>query len=274
MLPSEVDAGEAVIYARGALEKGEPIFPEEFSEAFFTRMRKDPIVYAAQYANNPKESGLNEFDPDWMRYYNRRGDYLYVFEAGNTRRINIWDLDRAVLIDPSMGEKEESDESGIIVTGCDEKGNVYILETIKRRLRPPEIIEEWIRLIHQWSPRISSVEAVSFSGILGYWFRDKCTEMRMHPTVREYKPGSKRSKKARIRGLANYFASGQIYVMEGMHQFRDEYEAFGITDSEHLLDALAQGIEIWRSPGPKVDVEELREAEEYVMNQRSAITGY
>ena len=203
-----------------------------------------------------------------------RGDYLYVFEAGDTRRINIWDLDRAILIDPSMGEKEESDESGIIVTGTDEKGNIYLLETIKRRLRPPEIIEEWIRLIHQWSPRISSVEAVSFSGILGYWFRDKCSEMRLHPTVVEYKPGSRRSKKARIRGLANYFASGQIYIMEGQHQFRDEYEAFGITDSEHLLDALAQGIEVWKSPGPHIDADELRDAEDYVMNQRSAITGY
>ena len=83
-----------------------------------------------------------------------------------------------------------------------------------------------------------------------------------------------RSKLARVRGLAPYFSSGQIYIQEGMHQLRDEYEWFGVTNSDHLLDALAQGPEIWTPGTTEHQHRENLEAEEWVMNQRSATTGY
>lgn len=270
----DVPEGVAAAYVRGNIERGMPIFPEEFSMEFFTRLRKNPRVYAAQYANNPKESGLTEFHPQWLKFYNLNEPWAYTFTGNEQRKVNIWTMDRLILVDPSMGESDKSDESGILVTGMDNQKNIYILECIKDRIRPPDLIDLMFRLYGKWAPRLISIEKVAFSGLLGYWFRDKCNDLGVHPTIHEYVPGSKRSKLARIRGLAPFFSSGQIHILEGMHQFRDEYEWFGVTNSDHLLDALAQGPELW-SPGDNYrEMVDNYEAEMEILDERSALTGY
>jgi phage terminase large subunit-like protein len=273
--PNEFEPGALSVYARGALENGVPTFPEEFTVDWLNRIRKNPRVYAAQYANNPRESGLNEFDISWLKYYNKVGDHhLTVFEGDATRKVNVWDLDRCILVDPSMGERNDSDESGMIVTGTDQSGNIYILETIKARMKPPELIEKIFDLHFKWRPRVVSIEDVVFSGIFAYWFEEKCRDINVFPNVFRYKPGSKRSKRARILGMANYFANGQVYLSEGMNQFRDEYEWFGISDSEHLLDAFAQGPESWRFTKPVEDAFAEEDLVRKIIDQRDAITGY
>lgn len=282
MQGESIPDGVAATYARGVLERGNLIFPEEFSMEFIERMRKNPRVYAAQYANNPKDSSLTEFDPEWLKFYNTAGHNIIIFDGEHSEKISIWDLDRVILCDPSMGETNESDESGIIVAGMDKKKRIFLLEVIKDRLKPPQIIDIWFKLFAKWRPRLISIEDVAFSGLFAYWFRDKCDQMKIYPQIHRFKPvkgsggRSKFSKRARIRGLGPYFASGQVFIQQGMHRFRDEYEWYGITDSEHLLDALAQGPEVWL-PGDHESTrqeQENIEAEEYVMGLRDATTGY
>ena len=274
MKEDEVPDGIAAAYLRGAEENGEPIFPEEFPPEFLERLKKNPMVYAAQYANNPLESGLTEFDVGWLKYYNKRGGYLYVFDGDGTRRVDIYELDRVLMVDPSMGERNESDESGLVLTGTDHLGNIYILETIKERLKPPDLIDAMFGLYFKWSPRLISFEDVAFSGLFAYWFDEKCREMGVSPSIFRYKPGGRRSKRARILGMANYFADGRIYIDEDMAKFKQEYEWFGITDSEHLLDAFAQGPEIWRYTRTREEAEKAEKRVKAIIDQRSALTGY
>lgn len=274
MTEDEVPDGIAAAYLRGAEENGEPIFPEEFPPEFLNRLKKNPMVYAAQYANNPLESGLTEFDTGWLKYYNKRGAYLYIFDGEGTRRVDVFDLDRVILIDPSMGERNESDESGLVVTGTDSSGNIYILETIKERLKPPDLMDALFGLYFKWSPRCISFEDVVFSGLFAYWFDEKCREMGVTPTIYRYKPGGKRSKRARILGMGNYFADGRVFLGEGMTKFKQEFEWFGITDSEHLLDAFAQGPEVWRYTKTREEAKKSEERVKELIEQRSALTGY
>lgn len=274
MEPDEVPDGVITAYLRGNIELGDVVFPEEFSMEFFNRMRKNPKVYAAQYANNPKESGLTEFLPSWLKFYNLNEPYAVVFTGDRSKKVDIWAMDRLILVDPSMGENDKSDETGIIVTGTDAEKNIYILECIKDRIKPPDLMNLLFSLHAKWRPRLISIEKVAFSGLLSYWFRDKCNDLGVYPTVHEYVPGSKRSKLARIKGLAPFFASGQIYMLEGMHALRDEYEWFGVTNSDHLLDALAQGPELWNPGQDNRAMIDNYEAEMEILRQRSATTGY
>lgn len=272
--PDEFDPGVLAVYARGAVENGRPIFPEEFTLDWLARIKKNPRVYAAQYANNPKESGLNEFNPSWLKYYNALDYGAVVFDGTQSKIVNFWDMDRAILIDPSMGERDESDESGIIVTGTDHNGNIYILETVKEILKPPDLIQKVFDLHFKWKPRVWSIESVVFSGVFAYWFREKCRDLQTFPTIEEYKPGSKRTKRARILGMANYFANGQVYLQESMTDFIHEYEWFGVTDSEHLLDAFAQGPEVWRFIKPREEAQREEDLVKKVISQRDSTTGY
>lgn len=267
--------GDLVTYARGAVENNRPIFPEEFSMDFFKRKRQTPWVWAAQYANNPKEGQLLDFKPAWLKYYNVDGNRLIVFDGPMGRRsVNVHSLDVCILCDPSVGESEEADDSGIVVTGTDENMNIYILETVEQRLNPPELVDELIRLQIKYSPRLISIEEVAFSAMLKYWLQQEMERLGIYLNIHPYKPGSQKSKEARIRGLANYFSAGQIYVHQGMFDFRDEYEQFPMSDSDHLLDALAQGPEVWTESMTGPSSEDRREAERKIQAMRNAQTGY
>lgn len=274
--------GVLAAYIRGALENGVPIFPEEFDMEFFSALRKNRRVWAAQYANNPLDEEMTEFRLDWLRSYNLapNGD-LIVFEGPTTeggprgtRRLKPRDLDRVVLVDPSMGESRTSDATGIVVTGTDWKNNIYILETIKKRLKPPQLIDTLFRLWAQWNPRVISIEEVNFSATYRYWFQRECSRVGVTPNIYGYKPGTTRSKAARVRGLSNFGAAGQVYCLESMTDFRDEWERFGVSRDYHLLDALAQGPEVWKSGLRDEDIQRMEQTERKLMQLRSEVTGY
>ncbi|MEE8114710.1 MAG: hypothetical protein V3T23_10185 [Nitrososphaerales archaeon] len=279
----EIDAyggGVLGIYARGAIENGQPVFPFDevkktgFSLKKLAILRKDRLVWAAQYANNPEESGLNEFSWDLKLYNTDPHGNIVVFDGESSWKRRPRELSVYVFTDPSMGETELADDTGIIVVGIDQKFNIFILETVKKRLIPPHFVDEIFRLNFKYHPEIIAIEEVNFSGIYKYWIEQKATELRVHPPIRSYKPGSKRSKLSRIRGLSHFFSAGQVFIHEGMHDFRDEYEQFPMGKSEHLLDALAQGPEFWKKGLSQAEVDSQANAVEEILDDRSEITGY
>jgi len=271
--------GELAVYARGALENGVPVFPEEFPLEDLLRIRNNPRgrkIWAAQYANNPRDSDMTRLQPGWLKFYNvGTRDRLHIFEGEErgSRTIRVSELDRCILIDPSVGETKASDESGVVVTGTDQFMNVYVLESYRKRLLPPDLIDEMFNLYTRWNPRIISIESVAFSAMLKYWFDQKCRQMGVYPSIHDYKPGSKRSKHARIEALSNYAAGGQLYILEGMTQLRDEWEWFPLGRSDHILDALAQGPEVW-APSVIKHQDEVKQAVSKLQDERDALTGY
>lgn len=275
--PRELKAfsgGVLGVYARGAIEDGLPVFSEQFSLKKLEILRKNRLVWAAQYANNPMESGLNEFS--WpIKFYNTNSKRdIVVFEGESSFKRKFDELNIYILTDPSMGESLTADETGIVVVGVDQKFNIYILETIKKRLIPPAYVDEIFRLNLKYRPEVIAIEEVNFSGIYKYWIQEKGKELRIYPPIRSYKPGTKRTKLGRIRGLSHFFSAGQVYIHEGMHDFRDEYEQFPMGQSEHLLDAFAQGPDFWDAGMGSEEIERQDAMVEDLMEERSITTGY
>jgi phage terminase large subunit-like protein len=268
-------AGLLAGYVRSAIEFGEIIFPEEFTMEFFEVLMQNRKVWAAQYANNPLDESLTEFSSKWLKFYNvtQDGD-LVIFEGDHgVRRVKTAQLDRVVLIDPSMGESEDADETGIVVTGTDNKNNIYVLETIRKRLKPHELIRTMFELNARWYPRLISVEEVNFSAVYRYWFEQECERLKIHPSIHGYKT-HQRQKESRVRGLGPLGIAGQIFVAENMHEFREEWERFGVTKNFHLLDAMAQGKDVWQAGMIEADAKTYAQAEKKIVEMRSAYTGY
>jgi len=275
------------VYARGAIEHGEPVFPIQynekkqylsgFSHGKLNILRKNSFVWASQYANNPMEAGLTEFI--WpLKYYKVDFNGNISVDTGDPnrpmRKVLLRDLAIYIFCDPSMGESNQADETGIVVTGVDKESNIYLLETIKKRLRPPEFVDNAFRLYMKYRPRVFAIEEVNFSGIYRYWIERESAKSRVNLPITPYKPGSKRSKEARIRGLAHFFSAGQVYVHENMHDFRDEYEQFPMGQSQHLLDSLAQGPEFWKSGMDTRSIEQTTQLVNNLLAERSILTGY
>ena len=276
--PDQVESlrdGLLSMYGRSMVEEDELIFPEENTWEFVEILRRNPMVWAAQYANNPRKAGLTEFDPSHLKFYNVDGTDIIIFTGETREKFSMWELDRVIMTDPSMGEHQKADSTGIIVAGIDKKNRIFVLETIKKRLRPPELIQMLFDLNTKWRPRTISIEEVAFSGIYRYWIEKEAKTLGININITPYKPGTKQTKVGRVRGLSTIASAGQLYVAEMMNELRSEWEMFPMNPGDiHLLDSLAQITALLNAGLSRTQIREYQKAEEMVLKQRSPSTGY
>lgn len=247
-----------------------PIFPEEFQPEDLEILKKNRIVWNAQYVNNPYEGG-SKFEPGWLRFYNWHGRKIVVFtgnDSADTKEIDTGDLDKIMLIDPAMVGL-----AGLIVTGTDPRLNVYCLEAKKQEWNPPELVEEIFQQVIRWQPRLVAIEEVLFSGLFQHWLKREMSVRGIYFKLVPVKTRGKQ-KEARVLGLSNYFAAGQIFFNNSQKDLIDEFYDFGATENYHLLDALAYGPELWKVGVNTKKLDSLREAEEKLLSARDKITGY
>lgn len=249
----------------------EPIFPEKFTTDSLAILRKDPKVWAAQYVNDPHE-GLAEFDPKWKKFFHfigRNKVAAYFTETKLPTTYEIRDLDRVILIDPSV-----SGAPGIVVTATDDRQRVFVLEAIKKSMRPNDFVETIFKLVLKWNPRCVSIEHVVFSAVYEPWFKREMMIRNVRFHIEPYIPPKGKIKFERVKGLGTYYAAGQILFHEGLVDLIWEYDNFGATDNYHLHDALAQGMVIWRKGNQTRWFENVHKLEEEIMNDRDVMTGY
>lgn len=264
-------------YVRGAEEpnsEGEivPIFPEENTIEGFEILKKNKKIWLAQYANNP-QAGATEFAKDWKKFFHWSAyNIITIFTGQSSEKINIRDLDITILFDPAM-----SGEMGLVITGTDYKNRIFILDSYKEELKPPQACDLLFRLVARWQPRLVAIEEVLFSGLFKPWLE---AEMRLRNKsfnilpVSPVKGGKALSKQARVRGLASYFSAGLVYFDAKQEKIIKEYDNFGATSSIHMLDALAYGPEVWRKPISKDRMEQYKKKEEELFGNRDILTGY
>lgn len=265
-------------YIRGAIEKnakGEdvPIYPESFTLDSFEIIKKNPKIWSSQYANDPSLVDA-EFLPQWLKYFNRRGqNTIVVFDRTPLGELKVSqyniesDLDKVILVDPAT-----SGLGGIVVTGTSSDDKVFTLETLKRSWRPPELVEEIFKLVRRYQPRVVSIEEVLFSEVFRPWMQSEMKRRNIYFNIYPYKLKGK-AKEARIRGLANYYAGGKIYHAQDQKELLEEFRTLGASvENKHLLDAFAQGPEVWCKPWPKEAKQELIQLPAWV--GRDANTGY
>lgn len=248
------------------------IFPEEFPLEKLAILRKNKKVWTAQYLNDPKDSTTLDFQANWKRYYNwsdRRT--ISTLQGQLHTRVKLDDLDISILYDPAV-----NGNCGFLVTGCDNRNRIFLLDAKKEAWKPPEALDYLFKSVMRWHPRVVAIEDVNFSALYQHWLPREMTLRNIRFQVVAVKTKGKQ-KPVRIKGLSNYFSAGQIFWMEGMTEFEEEFDSFssdGILDDVHLLDALAYGPEIWKPGMNKETMDSYKKAEEQLLNERDPETGY
>ena len=253
---------------RDSTGKLRPIFEEEFPPETLSILRKSPKTWI-QYSNDP-QADQPAFNSNWKRYFYFVGrDRLTAFLGKQHVHHSIRDLDRVILVDPAI-----SKSPGIVVTGTDEKMRVFVLEAIERQLQPNEFVELLFKLVQRWSPRTVCIEKVVFSAVYKPWLEREMQFRNFRFHITDYNPPKHKVKEERVKGLAQYFSSGQIFFLEGQNELIYEYDNFGVIEDYHALDALAQGPDFWRPGKQAQHFENLRKLEEDVLKDRDVVTGY
>lgn len=253
-----------------------PIFPEKFTSEDLEILKRDPIIWAAQYANNPEAYG-REFKEEWKRYYKwiKYGEKLVVLKENNIPDIreihNPKVMDKCILIDPAM-----TGNLGMLVTaGSGDKQ--FILEAIKHPLQPPEFVELLFILVLKWKPRLVAIEEVLFSGLYRPWLIREMQARKIFFNLTMYKVGTV-AKEARVRGLSSYFKNQKIYFHESQTNLIEEYDSFSSTsaiDDLHMLDALSAGPHLWMTRAfTSQERQSYKQYEEQFHEEQDAMTGY
>ena len=160
-------------------------------------------------------------------------------------------------VDPAFTLKQTNDFAGLIVTRITSEGVIYILEALKLKVDPHDLINEIFR-IHVLYPKIvkTFIETTAAQIMLATLLRKEMIKRGKFFTIEEYMPSTTEKKSTRIRGLIPYYAAGAIVHRMGLNDLENELLEFPRNTHDDLIDALSQGVTVWRPPTKKFERKE------------------
>ena len=212
----------------------EPLWPGKFSQKELQkRLREEGWAhFSAQYLNDPVPEEEATFKKAYFRYYD---------SSDLSGRL----INKFLLIDPAVSLKKSADYSAFVVLGHDEHGYIFILDIIRQRLAPSDIINVIFILRDRWQLIDVGIEEVAFQKALAYSLRED-TRFKMRPFhITELKP-NERSKDQRIKGLQPLYEEGKIYhnkLLPNNIFLEDELVRYPKSKHDDIIDALLAGSE-------------------------------
>jgi phage terminase large subunit-like protein len=227
------------VYVRHSLESadgkadyvnGLPIFGERFTRAKLQRIRErlaNDELFWCQYMCDPHGGGSAQFKRDYMQYWESLPSPLAI----------------SITVDPG-GMRPDSDFTAFTVVGVDQLNNWYVIETIKRRMNPREIIETMFELYQRYPETHSiGIESVAYQLALVYFAIEKMRETGVFLPIRELKTDNRVSKEMRIKGLIPRFSNKAVWLKKGASAELED-ELFERVRNDDLKDALAYQLQL------------------------------
>jgi len=235
------------VHIRKAIEDGKVIFPQKFTKKLLAEMRTTmgEWVFSSQMMNEPVDSASAIFPKELIDKRTWEGDRDHFL----TRMHNFTYL----AVDPAW---DGEDATGIVVgamTSMGNKGKLYVLDAVRSRMKPDEMLEHVIALALRWR-----VQKIGFEGVVGgqEWMiknlRELLEERDLRIPVIALSHGNK-SKNARILGLVPELQFARLYLHQGCEELRMELLQFPRSSYRDLMDALEMLTRIATPPGKTRD---------------------
>lgn len=236
------------VMVRRVVEDGKLIFPKKFSKKL-NRLKKiwepsltqvhDYVTYLkeskrsqfySQYMNNPVDEENQKFKHAFFQYWDRRPERLAI----------------SMTVDPAIGLKNENDYTAINVSGMDEGGKIYVLDTLKGRWSPYDAIQAIFTTYLKWQPHTVGLETGGFQKTYQYALEEEMRRRKVFFSIKELKHGSNLSKEMRIEALEPYYRMGMVTHAIWMKGKSLEEELLSFPKGRHddELDAMASQLEV------------------------------
>lgn len=220
-----------------------PLWPQKFTkEELQVRLReKGWYEFSAQYLNNPVPDEAATFKRTWFQ----------PFDIEDTRGKN---MTKILTIDPAISLEKEADYTAMVVTGVDQFGNIFVLDMVRERMTPNQIISKIFELNNVWNVNQIGVETVAYQKTLAYTLKEEMVLQHKFLPIVELRP-QERSKDQRIKGLQPSYENGKIFHRRG-HKLtpylEDELSQFPRSRHDDLVDALSYSLDLLFPPRQKV----------------------
>ena len=218
---------------------------DKFSLEYFEDIKKDPYIWSSQYQQDP----VNEWGGDFKKEY---------FEYIDRDKVKIENLDIITFVDPAISQRQSADETAIVTIWIDKWNFIYILDIIKWRFAPDEIIRQTfdtaIKYINQWQSYRCGVETVAYQKML---FLELEKEMRRRDfffILEEVMPkwwAGAISKNARIKTVLQprYANHTIIHITHTKNLWDLELQLLKFPNGKHddIIDALYSAVSLVRT---------------------------
>lgn len=255
----------------------QPIFPAKFSLKLLARMaRIDPVLYYAQFKNNPIADGIKDFNATKLQWFDfdRAGNVVYRDPI--SRHLLRWprgQLDIVMTCDPNGGELTAKDLPAIVVSAYSPTDQIFVFDTWSRRVQPDTYVERIYDMWEQWQPRILGIEKAGQQSSLFYFkklARDRKVYINVEPLHHKNRDKSERIRKA----LQPSINQGKVYIRKAQTTLQHQVRFHPDLDNDDEIDALAYATELYVRPLKKEESDEEESAVNTVLAMRSKTTGY
>lgn len=244
------------VHIREVVEDGKIIFPKKFNKKY-DRARKVwvPVIaptmdfidylkksmpiheFSAQYLNRPMAGDQALFKPEYFKRWTQRPQNLFISMA----------------IDPAISEQRGADFTAISVVGMDEKGNWFVLDTLKGRWPVSQIVDHIFTTYSKWRPSIVALETNTYQKVLKFYLEEQMRVRKVHFPITELKHYTNQSKENRIKALEPYYRDGLVYHASWMKSLEDELESFPYGAHDDEADCLSFHLETLVRGTPESD---------------------
>ncbi len=254
----------------------QPIYPRKFTLSKLHRLSViDPILYYAQYKNNPISDGTKDFDTEKLRYFDfdDQGNVVYRDEKG---RLQTWERDQLDIVmtcDPNSGDMMAPDLPAISVSATSPKDQTFVFESWSRRCPPDEFVDTIFSMWSRWSPRVLGIEKAG-QQTTAFYFKKKTKDLGVYINVQALEPHNRKKTEKIRKAIQPIINTRRLFIRKSQGTLKTQLQFHPDLENDDELEALAYGADLWRSPLSAREREEEDDAVTTVLKRRSSLTGY
>lgn len=263
-------------FIRGAIEDGEPIFPERFSLETLALMRADMGEYkfSCLMMNNPRDESTQDFNTRDLRFWrwaDAKQEVIAMLDVnGDVQRlVPVAALDITAAVDLAPAERITSDRNAVTVVGVTPWNEAIVLSAWGKRCTPIGLIDHIFEVKQRWNPRVFGIEGVAYQKAFKYFLKQEAERREVYLRIQELTATGK--KEHRIRGLQPLAAVGRLFLDPQQMILRDEMAQFPLGDHDDVLDSLSMHLQLFRGQMTLDAIEKAKERREQIMR---SINGY
>lgn len=213
------------VIVRKVIENDKPIWPEKFTPEYIKELKrqKGPYEFSAQYMNEVIDDETATFKKSW----------LHFFEDDDVpHNINFF-----VGVDFALSESVKADYTAISVVAVDENENWYVVDYIRDRIGPDQIIQTMMDVMVKWNPKVMAVEKhKEWLAIRSNYYK-RCLQEGVPIRIKEVPATT--NKEVRIRGaLVPKMAGGRLKLKSLQKELINEFLRFPRARHDDLVDSL------------------------------------
>ena len=195
---------------------------------------KSDAAFYQEYFNEPVSEEDQIFKRPMFRYFND----VQLKEVIMKKPHKFY-----IMVDPAISKKETADFTAIVCVLVNTKNEMYIVEVIRDRLNPIELIKELFGMYERWNPEKVGIETVAYQKSLVYFIEEEKKRPQSTVTsmqIQEIKADTDKERK--IKGLQPRYAIGSVYHKEkdpATKVIEGELLRFPKGATDDVIDALA-----------------------------------